>query len=231
MADFYAAINESRDLKDHLQYLVEYLKELTKSTAVYIGKYEPLKRRIKSDDDDKAHISEEGEKYVVYSHATEGHKYLVNKVLRPDQGVTFDVFKDDEEVPENEEQQQQQEVGEENENEEQQQVYQEPKEKFPKYIYVKEVVRNDKMHFFRVPKLGAYLAIRLEYDSCQSETALDNAIVDFVEVRQRQKEQDEEKRQYYDKMSDEVNEDNEEVKIEERQWEDIQRKPFISDRI
>lgn len=41
------------------------------------------------------------------------------------------------------------------------------------------------MHFFRVPKLGAYLAIQLEYNSCLSERALDEAVLDFIEMRQR----------------------------------------------
>jgi hypothetical protein len=44
------------------------------------------------------------------------------------------------------------------------------------------------MHYFRVPKLGSYLAIKLEYDSCRLEGALDAAVVDYIEVRQRIKE-------------------------------------------
>jgi len=51
-----------------------------------------------------------------------------------------------------------------------------------------------------VPRLGSYLAIKLEYDSCLFETALDNAVADYIEVRQRQKEQEEEKKQYEEKL-------------------------------
>jgi hypothetical protein len=32
-------------------------------------------------------------------------------------------------------------------------------------------------------------------------------------------------------LNDDMNEDNEEVKIEERQWDEIERKPFISERV
>lgn len=31
------------------------------------------------------------------------------------------------------------------------------------HMYVPEVVREPKMHFYRVPRLGSYLAIPLEY--------------------------------------------------------------------
>jgi len=36
------------------------------------------------------------------------------------------------------------------------------------HIYVPEVVREPKMHFYKVPRLGAFLAIPLEYKSCLS---------------------------------------------------------------
>ena len=48
---------------------------------------------------------------------------------------------------------------------------------------MKEVVREPRMHYYKVPKLGSYLAIKLEYDSCLFEGALDAAISDFVELR------------------------------------------------
>lgn len=35
----------------------------------------------------------------------------------------------------------------------------------PKFVYVSNVVRNDKMHFFRLPKLGAFLVVPLIYNS------------------------------------------------------------------
>lgn len=43
---------------------------------------------------------------------------------------------------------------------------------FPKSVYVKEVVREPRMHFYKVPRLGSYLAIKLEYDSCLFEESL-----------------------------------------------------------
>ena len=40
---------------------------------------------------------------------------------------------------------------------------QDTKEKLPRHILVPEVVREPKMHFYKVPKLGSYLAVKLEY--------------------------------------------------------------------
>lgn len=41
------------------------------------------------------------------------------------------------------------------------------------------------MHFYKVPRLGSYLAIRLEYKSCLFEEALDSAVTDYLDVKQR----------------------------------------------
>lgn len=47
------------------------------------------------------------------------------------------------------------------------------------HIYVPDVVREPKMHFYRVPRLGAFLAVPLEYNSCLFEKALDQSITDY----------------------------------------------------
>ncbi len=100
------------------------------------------------------------------------------------------------------------------------------------------------MHFFKVPRLGAYLAIKLEYDSCLNERAYDSSVQDYMEVLQKQKEQEEEKRMYYEKGDDDNKskggEQEDETKyesanqmrsIEDRHWEDIVPKPFASEKV
>jgi hypothetical protein len=116
---------------------------------------------------------------------------LVDKVLKQEQGLTFDVFKEDEPV----EEERILEEGEDGYEEQQARLLAKANEEvFPKHVYVQEVVREPRMHFFKVPKLGSYLAIRLEYDSCLFEHSLNVAVSDYLEVKQRQKEQDDEKR-------------------------------------
>jgi len=52
---------------------------------------------------------------------------------------------------------------------------------------VPEIVREPKMHYYRVPKLGSYMAIKLEYDSCLFEEAYDDAIDNYNAVNEKQK--------------------------------------------
>lgn len=97
---------------------------------------------------------------------------MVDKILKQDQGVTFgalfagdepeEVPAEEDEVPEGEER-----------------PPKPVKEKLPKFKLVDEVVRDPKIHYYTVPRLGSYLAVRLEYQSCLFEEAFDAAVVDF----------------------------------------------------
>lgn len=40
------------------------------------------------------------------------------------------------------------------------------------------MVKEARMHFFKVPKLGSYLAVKLEYETCIFEEALDAGVLD-----------------------------------------------------
>jgi len=42
-----------------------------------------------------------------------------------------------------------------------------------KHVYVKQVVRDPKIWYKRVPKLGSYLAVPLVYQSCLTDEALE----------------------------------------------------------
>lgn len=45
-----------------------------------------------------------------------------------------------------------------------------------KYVYIPNVVKNQNMHYFRLPKLGAYFAIPLVYNSYLTEAIFDVAL-------------------------------------------------------
>ena len=49
-------------------------------------------------------------------------------------------------------------------------------------------MREPKIHYYTVPRLGSYLAIKLEYNSCLYEEAFDEAIVDYQAVNQKRAE-------------------------------------------
>jgi len=115
-------------------------------------------------------------------------------VLKQDQGITYKSLflkdgEDEEKEEEPEEKPDEEEEGEEG-------VEKPPKvekERLPKFKLVPEVVEESEISFFNVPKLGSYLAIKMEYESCLFEEAFDAAVIDFLEVNHRRTEQEKEK--------------------------------------
>lgn len=59
------------------------------------------------------------------------------------------------------------------------------------YKYVPEVVNDPQVHYWKVPRLGSFMAVPLTYESCMDEEALDVALEDYIEVSKAQKEIDE----------------------------------------
>ena len=170
-------IAEAKDLGDHLQGLTNHLQRFTGASAVYIGKLVAPKKPIKDSDDDTAHVDEGSEKIIQFSHADEEHEFLIDEVLRKGQGLTFDVFEDkiDEATGQ-------------------------PVEKTElDHVLVKEVVREPRIHFYKVPRLGSYLAVRLEYNSCLSVEAYNDGVKDALKVREDRATQEEAKKEHLEK--------------------------------
>lgn len=69
---------------------------MTNATAVYIGKVVQPKKAIQENDNDRAHIDRDADHVITYLSANQEHSFLIDKSLRKDQGVTFDVFNDPE---------------------------------------------------------------------------------------------------------------------------------------
>ena len=94
IADFFTKLSHSDDLHDNLEELTHFLAHHTGATGVYIGK---LVFPIKPIDDDAAendHLDEEAPKVIRYLYATPDHKFLIDRTLKPDEGITHDVFKE-----------------------------------------------------------------------------------------------------------------------------------------
>jgi len=58
-----------------------------------------------------------------------------------------------------------------------------------KHVYVNEVVREPRMHYFKVPRLGSFMAVPLVYKSCMFEDALENSVNDYLECQKLREEQ------------------------------------------
>lgn len=172
-------LENSQDLSDNLDELAEFLLEFTGSTGVYIGKLIQPRKQINEDDDDKAHIDTENPKVIWYIYSNIGSENMRGNILKNNQGVTHAVFNPPKvEEPEF--------------DDEGQPIQQKPKSDDilvnQHHVYVKEVVREPKMHFYKVPRLGSYLAVPLVYESCMFEDALDNAVVDYFAVQKSREE-------------------------------------------
>jgi hypothetical protein len=145
--------------------LSRFLQEFTGATGVYIGKLEHPRLPIDEKDNDKAHVDRDAPKVLKFLHAApEDQSYMKGKILKPGQGVTHEVFNAPDITPRSltsavEE-------GGEGEEGEKASV---PVTSTPRdalmdqyyHVYVPEVVREPKMHFYRVPRLGSYMSIPL----------------------------------------------------------------------
>lgn len=98
----------------------------------------------------------------------------------------------------------------------------------PKHIFIEQVVRENKMKFFKVPKLGSYLAIRLSYQSCMSEKAIEDAIADKIEVEKRREEQEAERKAYEEDAGDKPKDTEDNEDLEGKVWEEIKEKEYLA---
>ena len=154
---------EAYDLSDHLQDLTNHIMNFNKASAVYVGKLVSPKKPINDSDDDTAHLDMDGEKVIHFSHSNGAHDFIVDKVLsKATAGLTFDVFND-------------------KLDDEGNKVVQD----LPEHILVPEVVREPRIHFFKVPRLGSYLAIRLQYNSCLFVDTYNAGVTDALSVQKR----------------------------------------------
>ena len=191
--------------------MTDHLKTFTNSSAVYIGKLVAPKKPIEEGDDDQAHVDDASEKIIHFTHANEEHSFLVDQVLHKGNGLTFDVFNDK--------------VDEDGKPIEQEDL---------EHVLIKEVVREPRIHFFKVPRLGSYLAIRLEYNSCLSVEAYNDGIKDALSVKERLKEQEDQKREHDEKERDRKEEceaNDQEYVRDDGTWPEIKPKPFTTHKV
>ena len=172
--DFKSTIANSLDVDDLLPSLADHLKQKTQATACYIGILEKVKKPVTDADDENAHLDPEAPEVIRYIIATPGHEFMVNKVLKEEEGeITYSVFKEEEQADE--------------------EAPEEPQPQKLKTAFVSDVVNEPRIKFFDVPKLGSYMALPLVYRSCLEETAFDTGLEDLLECKRLRAEQEEEK--------------------------------------
>ncbi|CAD8142533.1 unnamed protein product [Paramecium octaurelia] len=106
---------------------------------------------LNQEDDENAHINLEGTKLLTYIYADQNSKFLIGQNLLPETGVTYDALKEPQP----------------DENGEVVQT---------NGIYIQNVVKEPRIVYHKWPKLGAYYAIPLIYQSCLYEQSFDQGI-------------------------------------------------------
>jgi len=209
----------TEDLVDIFDEFAEYLKEVTGmrrylnnigATGVYVGRLEQTKKEIKEGDNDSAHIDEAGLQVIRYISATKDHSFIVGKALKMTEGVTPDVFHAPETAPASNEPAAEEGKEPQKKDDSKEEAKPVESEEFKQTVYRPEVTRETRMKFFKVPRLGCYLAVPLIYSSCLFTEALDSAVTDFVAYREKLKKNEESMKEYEEKLAQEKADNEEE---------------------
>jgi len=95
-------------------------------------------------------------------------------------------------------------------------------------------VREKRIHFYKVPRLGSYLAIRLEYNSCLSVEAFNDGVRDALGVRERLKDQESARLEHEERereRKEECEANDQEYERDDGNWPEIKAKAFSVQKI
>ena len=194
-------ITEIKSCKDFwlgFNHICERLKTLTNATGCYIGIYDQKRRPVKEDDDMDGHLDPSGTKVLRYIAWNEDHNFLDDKYLEPNEGVTFDLITPKAQGSPQENQQEKE--GQKNE------LNKEQKEKSiedtVKSLLIEDVVNDNRIKFFREPRLGCYLALDLTYKTSLSYNSLLSAIQCTKNYETAKAEQEERKKEWSEKQEE-----------------------------
>ena len=194
-------ITEIKSCKDFwlgFNHICERLKTLTKATGCYIGIYEQKRRPVKEDDDMDGHLDPSGIKVLRYISWNDDHSFLEGQYLEPNEGVTFDLINSKQQgsIQEN-----QQEKQEEKKNEETKEKGNNIEENI-KSLMIEDVVNDNRIKFFREPRLGCYFALDLTYKTSLSYNSLLSAIQCTKNYETAKEEQETRKKEWSEKQEE-----------------------------
>ena len=202
-------IQEIRDCKDFwlgFNHICERLKGLINATGCYVGIYDLKRRPVMEDDDETGHIDPSNSKVLRYIGWNNDHNFLDGKYLEQNQGVTFDLI-----FPQQKNQQQE---GDNNPNPntqeqkppEAQQVSEKKEDMNPEdniqSLLIEDVVNENRINFFREPRLGCYLALDLTYKTSLSYNSLLSAIQCTKNYEEAKAAQEQRKKEWSDQQEE-----------------------------
>ena len=192
-------INTCTDFWLGFNHICERLKVLTKSTGCYIGIYDQKRRPVKEDDDIDGHLDPSGTKVLRYISWNDDHNFLEGKCLEPNEGVTFDLItsKISSNIQDN-----QQEKNEEQKKEEKKEENKNNIDENIKTLMIEDVVNDNRIKFFREPRLGCYFALDLTYKTSLSYNSLLSAIQCTKNYETAKEEQETRKKEWSEKQEE-----------------------------
>ena len=212
-------ITEIKSCKDFwlgFNHICERLKTLTNATGCYIGIYDQKRRPVKEEDDMDGHLDPSGTKVLRYIAWNGDHAFLDDKCLEPNEGVTFDLI-----TPKAQQnnQENQQEKPDEQKGELKKEDMEKKLEDSIKSLLIDDVVNENRIKFFREPRLGCYLALDLTYKTSLSYNSLLSAIQCTKNYQTAKEEQEARKKEWSEKQDEIKNQINElkETKLKEEE--------------
>ena len=199
--DVESLIKEIKTCKDFwlgFNHICERLKTLTKATGCYIGIYDQKRRPITDEDDIDGHLDPSGTKVLRYISWNDDHNFLDGKYLEQNEGVIFDLITNKPQVGNQENQQ-------ENLVEQKKEAKKEEKEDLKGYIktlMIEDVVNNNRIKFFREPRLGCFFALELTYKTSLSYNSLLSAIQCTKNYEIAKEEQEARKKEWSEKQEE-----------------------------
>jgi len=210
-----AQTNFNEKLKSHEYHeelltndLPSFIEKQKGLPAVYIGKLEHPTRAVGDDEEEElAHLDTSQPKLISYIGASGAQKFIIGRELLPDTGVTYTVFqpKEEEQPPA--------------EGEEA------PVVTKPNYLYIPDVTKDQRIVYFRIPKLGAYQACPLSYKSVLSERSFDEGVKErlrFQEETENQKREKEQRDEDFQKRIQEAQDQEQPIEEIEEEWKNIE---------
>jgi hypothetical protein len=192
---FVELMHSTDNFKDIMEQLCEYVKELTSATGVYIGELTTLRKPITDDDITVPPVDESAPQIIKYIATSEDHAFMKKLYLEASKGITFNALK----TKEDEVKEDDKEV---KEGDPPKKVITDEEKAKKQIIFVKEVLREEKMNYFVVPRLGSYLAIPLMHKSCLTDAILEAAINDFLLYKQKLEDQEKAKKEFEEKVAE-----------------------------
>ena len=181
----------------------ERLKSLVKASGCYLAVYDLKRKEVTEEDDETGHIHPSNTNVIRYIAWCDDHAFLHRQCLEPNSGVTYNLL-----LP----RQQQmnpnpQGEGVDNAQEEGQQVAKQQVHKDERKeeaegiesLLIDDVINDNRIKFYKEPRLGCYYAVDITYKSSLSYASLKSAMKATKEYLDNKAKQDERYKEWKEK--------------------------------